>query len=158
MQRHLLAVLLVVVSASSVAESQEYDRIDITGRLGADQRPFELRLRCAPYSAERDAGVSHFWGGDSPGFHPSTVITSLRFTLEKRSMSIPREAFSDLGDTDVPNGPFPSGDHGEIILILHGGDAAGGYTCNFFFREGKLVRREIYGYLAKKPSEVKHFP
>ena len=158
MQRYLPLILLAVLAARPAAEGQEYDRIDISGRLGADQRRFELHIRCSPYSAERHAGASHFWGGDSPGFRPSTVITSLRFTLEKTSMSIPREAFSDLGDTDVPNGPFPHGDEGEIMLILHGGDAAGGYTCHLFFRDGKLVRREIYGYLAKKPSEIKRFP
>jgi hypothetical protein len=71
-------------------------------------------------------------------------------------MSIPRAAYNDLGDTDVPHGPWIS-ESGEIHVELHGGDAAGGYTCNFFFRGEKLIRREIFGYLARTPSEVKHF-
>ena len=89
------------------------------------------------------------------GFAPQPSLPASALHLRRHRC---REAFSDLGDTDVPNGPFPHGDDGEIILILHGGDAAGGYTCHLFFRDGKLVRREIYGYLAKEPTEVKRFP
>ena len=153
-------LILVALSLTSpVAVAQLYDRIDTTGRIRERGERFELHIRCAPYSAARSAEVIHFWGGDSPDFRPLTVVSDLRFTLGKRSIFIPRAAFNDLGNTDVPYGPFVT-DLGEIQLELHGGDAAGGYTCEFLFRQGRLVRRQIFQTHApnpNKPVEVKTF-
>jgi len=70
MQRYLLLILLALLAARPAVEGQEYDRIDISGRLGADQRQFELHIRCSPYSAERHAGGLHFWGGRFTGISP----------------------------------------------------------------------------------------
>ena len=150
-------LLLLGLSLTPViAAAQLYNRVEITGRIREHGERFELAIRCSPYSPAIGHGITHFWGGDSPGFRPTTVVSDLRFMLGKRAMSIPRAAFSDLGDTDIPSGPWLA-ESGEIHVLLHGGDAAGGYTCNFYFRNGRLVRREVFGYLAKTPSEVKHF-
>jgi len=118
--------------ASSSAHAQLYERIDMAGRVREHGERFELHMRCAPYSAASSRGVTHFWGGDDPVFRPLTVVSDLRFTLGKRSMSIPRAAYNDLGDTDIPHGPWIS-ESGEIRVELHGGDAAGGYRCSFYF-------------------------
>ena len=66
--------------------------------------------------------------------------------------------FQDLGDVHVPTNFNPYGDAGDTMLIWGGGDAAGSYTAHFFFRDFKLIRREIYSDLdSKEPTEVKHF-
>ena len=156
-----MIVLSAVVAAALVqveARAQQFEIIRTTGTF-AERKRFELMIRCAPYTAKRFAGIQHFWGGDGPDFRPLTVMTEFRLTLDKQKQKIPREAYEDLGDTQVPNGPFHYGDAGEVVVEIGGGDAAGSYRCEFIFKNGRLVRREIYGYLAdpRKPTEVKQF-
>jgi hypothetical protein len=134
MNRARLIVLVLLLGEPSV-HAQLYERIDVAGRVREHGERFELHIRCASYTPAGSRGVTHFWGGDSPDFRPSSVVSDVRFTLGNHSMSIPRAAYNDLGDTDVPHGPWVS-ESGEIQVELHGGDAAGGYTCNFYFRDG----------------------
>jgi hypothetical protein len=139
------------------AAAEEFRKIDISG-VTNDNLPFELHIRCAAFTTKLAHGITHFWGGDSPNFRPQSIVTELTLSVGGHRVSIPPLAFQDLGDVRVPTNFNPYGDAGETILIWGGGDAAGGYTAHFFFRDFKLVRREIYSDLdSKKPTEVKHF-
>jgi hypothetical protein len=151
----VLGLLLCASLLSAAAE--EFRKIDISG-VTNDKLPFELRIRCAAFSSKLSHGVTHFWGGDDPMFRPQYVVTELTLVVAGHRFSIPSSAFQDLGDVRVPTNFNPYGDAGETMLIWGGGDAAGSYTAHFFFRDFKLIRREIYSDLdSKEPTEVKHF-
>ena len=115
------------------------------------------RIRCVPYTAASSRGVARFWGGDSPNFRPMTVVSDLRLIVGKQLFVIPRAAFHDLGDISLPEAPSRS-EAGEVSVELRGGDGAGTYRCMLVFQRGRLLRREVFGYLAKTPTEVKDFP
>jgi hypothetical protein len=141
----------------TAAAAEQFRKIDISG-VTNDDLPFTLHVRCAAFSSKLGHGVRHFWGGDSPNFRPQYIVTDLTLSVGGKRVNIPSSAFKDLGDVRVPTNFNPYGDAGETILIWGGGDAAGSYTAHFFFREFKLIRREIYsGFESKKPLEVRHF-
>jgi len=77
--------------------------------------------------------------------------------LDQHRIAIPREAFADLGDVLVPSVDV-NADTGDVHIDWSGGDAAGSYRAVFTFRHYRLVRREVFAYLAKEPSEVRQFP
>ncbi len=159
----LMKLRLIIVACSSVAmltpvAAEEFRKIDISG-LTNDKLPFELHIRCAAFSPKRVQGITHFWGGDSPHFRPQSVVTDLTLSVGGRRVEIPSSAFQDLGDVRVPTNFNPYGDAGETELTWGGGDAAGSYTVSFFFRNLKLIRREIRSDMdSKEPTEVKRFP
>ena len=140
------------------AAAEEFRKIDISG-ITNYKLPFELHIRCAPFSPKHAHGITHFWGGDSPYFLPQSVVTELTLSVGGRRVRIPSSAFQDLCDVRVPTNFNPYGDAGETELSWGGGDAAGSYTVSFFFRDFKLIQREIRSDMeSKEPTEVKRFP
>jgi hypothetical protein len=155
-------VLLWVFVASGLlagtprASAQHYDRIAIAGAYEGGPA-FDLIVRCSCYSAKNRAGVTHFWGGDSPNFTPQYVLSDMSLKLDGHRIVIPRDAFADLGDTLVPSVGVDA-DTRDVHIDWNGGDAAGSYRVVFTFRHYRLVQREVFAFLAKEPSEVRRFP
>jgi hypothetical protein len=147
------AGLLVGVQSAS---AQHYNRIAIAGAYEGGPA-FDLVIRCSPYSPRRRAGVTHFWGGDSPNFTPQYVVSDISLKLDQHRIAIPRDAFADLGDVLVPTVNVDA-DTRDVHIDWSGGDAAGSYRVVFTFRHYRLVQREVFAYLAKEPSEVRRFP
>jgi hypothetical protein len=153
----LILIGTLLWSLVSPAVAEQFRTIDISG-VTNDDLPFTVHVRCAAFSNKLAHGMTHFLGGDSPNFRPQYVVTELTLSVGGKQVKIPRAAFTDLGNARVPTNFNPYGDAGETILIWGGGDAAGSYTAHFFFRDFKLIRREIYsGFESNKPIEVKHF-
>ena|SRR5438105_15632061 len=136
--------------------AQHYDRIAIAGAYEGGPA-FDLVVRCSPYSARHRVGATHFWGGDSPNFTPQFIVSDMSLKLDGHRVVIPRDAFADLGDTSVPSVGVNADTH-DVHIDWEGGDAAGSYRVVFTFRHYRLVQREVFGYLAKEPSETRHFP
>src|SRR5262245_39630541 len=105
--------------------AQHYNRIAIAGDYEGGPA-FDLVVRCNPYSARHRGSVTHFWGGDGPDFTPQFVVSDMSLKLDGRRVTIPRNAFADLGDTGVPSVDVDA-DTRDVHIDWEGGDAAGSY-------------------------------
>jgi hypothetical protein len=142
--RHLLAALLFAAPclAAPLEQVVDYDSSEITGHLrDTDQTSFTVRIHDAPFTTKLAAGIKSWWGVD--GGTPRRVTVELAFRIGRAEVTIPRHAYSDLGDPIIPNGISVMQRRKDIYLYLRGGDAAGSYTAKFFIRDGKLTRREV---------------
>ena len=157
MKRALL--IFAFIALTEVADAQDYRSVQTSGIFWSarGERSFELYVVAKPFSAKRHGKIKHFWGGDDPAFKPRSVASSFRLTVDGVPINIPASAIADMGDIALPDAPYGRGDGADFALEWGGGDAAGTYRCTFFFSGTKLIRREVFGYLAKEPSEVKNF-
>jgi hypothetical protein len=142
--RHILGVLLFTASclAATVEQVVDYDGAEVTGHLrDARKSSFAIRIHDAPYSTKLAAGIRSWWGVD--GGIPNRVTTELAIRIGRAEVTIPRHAYSDLGDPIIPYGVSLMQDRKYTYVYLRGGDGAGSYIAKFFIRAGRLTRREV---------------
>jgi hypothetical protein len=142
--RLLIPALLFALPclAASVEQVVDYDRCEITGNLrDAARTSFVVRLHDSPLTPKLAEGIKKWWGVD--GGAPRRVTAELTLRIGSSQVSIPRSAYSDLGDPIIPNGVYLMQQRRDIYLYLRGGDAAGSYLAKFLVRDGRLTRREV---------------
>jgi hypothetical protein len=142
--RYLIVLLFFVLQcpAASVEQVVDYDGCEISGHLrDAAATSFTIRIHDAPLTAKLGAGIKSWWGVD--GGIPRRVTSDLALRIGHTEVTIPRRAYADLGNPNLPNSISLMQLHKDIYLYIHGGDAAGSYIAKFFVHDGRLTRREV---------------
>lgn len=122
----------------------EYYNIHYSGKLKTGSK-FELLLTTKAYSKKikkpKSLPKEGYWGTD--GRDPFRVIEKLQLTLGEENISIPRKAFSDLGDVVLPGSAYLMETPDGVNLYLKGGDGVAGYKVIFHIKKGMLASRTI---------------
>jgi hypothetical protein len=106
-----------------------YDKVEIGGRL-FNGAPFSSALQLTPLAAGED--------------NTDRKVQSLKVTIGKVSTTLPAEATAILRNPNLPTGLYLLQRKDEVLLVVDGGDGGETYTCAFVFRDGRLLRRELF--------------
>jgi len=92
------------------------------------------------YSIVKDVPRHPGWGCDEPTKKSLERFGSVKVTYAKETHWMAASAYSDLfwmhQVTIRKEEPY-------LVVLIHGGDAAVGYECEWFFKKGQLVKRRV---------------
>lgn len=118
----------------------------------------EFEIETIPYSKEilENKSVKFWWGQD--GATPNYIIKDMILFIDKKKILIPSVSYIDLGDIHIPNGVNIYKDGDIIIIKLNGGDGAGSYEAQLFFKNNKIIKRKIFLVeFPDKPPSILNF-
>jgi len=135
----IASCFLAIVLISSGLASAKLERAVFEGHL--NDQYFLIEFKFAPMPA-----FPHY--PDAPKCW--MVLSELDVQIGKQSIKVPKSAYKDLFAPHTPGAPFYD-PYGNIRLPLAGGDGEKSYTVEFIFKNGRLIARNYYPYLGKKP-------
>ncbi len=150
----VLAALFLVIQRPRHGRQErvvQYDAVRLLGRLQGDV-PFELSIKRGPFNQRlskqeiKEFTKKRFWGTD--GGLPDYSIESLSLRVDGKEIEIPRKAYSDLYNINLPSGLWIMESSNGIHLYISGGDAAGSYEGKLIVKNNKVVAREIEEFAA----------
>ena len=118
----------------------------------------EMHLEAARSPADEDHVC---YGGDSTKYHPKVCIKALVLVINGKNVSIPSDAYSDLGD---PYWTIPElkKEKNEYTLEIHGGNRGwSNYTAILIVKGNKVIERRVSNDMEAlnlhAPADIKRF-
>jgi len=131
----------------------QLDFVEQGGTLG-DGREFRVSARTRAFGGSTDPLAGEvFLGGD--GDPPEFVLERFEIAIEGAPVALPREAWADLSDPDLPGGIRVNQGDGALVVHVIGGDGAGSYRVSLLIRDGRLVAQRIDQH--GRPPRVERF-
>lgn len=105
--------------------------------LKARLNEYEALLTQRRYARDYDVGL---WYGAEYST-PRWVTKQIEVRYKGRRIPLGRGVYCDLAEVSTIR--FYRNQHGEVVLVINGGDAHDSYNAYLVFRGGDLVRRRV---------------